>query len=162
MMPRADGKIGKTPEELITFSLGEAQYGLDIRQVEEINRVLEMTKVPQAPTYVNGLVNLRGQIVTIVDLSAKIGLKPAELWETSKIIIVTSSGEYLGLLVDRMERVVGVQEDQVAPVPVNLQGVEGRFLTGVLPTDNGLIGILDLAEVLRVEETGLMTRAEDA
>jgi purine-binding chemotaxis protein CheW len=137
--------------ELLTFYLGEALCGLDIARVEELNRPLPMTPVPQAPPYVLGLVNLRGKIITIMDLGSKIGLQPASLTEDSRIIFVQTTNENLGLMVDRVTEVANVDQAQVAAAPANLKGAASRYFEGVLKTDHGLIGILDLSEVVKVE-----------
>jgi purine-binding chemotaxis protein CheW len=138
-------------KELLTFYLGEALCGLDISRVEELNRPLEMTPVPQAPPYVLGLVNLRGKLVTILDLGRKVGLESKALTANSRIIFVQTAGEYLGLVVDRVAEVAEVHQKQVAATPANLKEASSRFFEGVLQTDQGLIGILDLSEVLKVE-----------
>jgi purine-binding chemotaxis protein CheW len=137
--------------ELLTFYLGEALCGLDIARVEELNRPLEMTPVPQAPPYVLGLVNLRGSIITVLDLGNKIGLGPGVKSADSRIIFVNAAQENLGLMVDRVTEVAAVDQDQVAAPPANLKGASSRFFEGVLKTDHGLIGILQLSEVLKVE-----------
>lgn len=137
--------------ELLTFYLGEALCGLDIARVEELNRPLEMTPVPQAPSYVLGLVNLRGKIITVLDLGRKIGLEPAAKSADTRIIFVQTAAENLGLMVDRVTEVAAVDQNQVSTPPANLKGASSRFFEGVLKTDHGLIGILQLSEVLKVE-----------
>jgi purine-binding chemotaxis protein CheW len=137
--------------ELLTFYLGEALCGLDIARVEELNRPLEMTPVPQAPPYVLGLVNLRGKIITVLDLGRRIGLESAANSDDTRIIFVQTAAENLGLMVDRVTEVAAVDQSQVSAPPANLKGASSRFFEGVLKTDHGLIGILQLSEVLKVE-----------
>ncbi len=136
-------------KELLTFYLGEALCGLDIAQVEELNRPLMMTPVPQAPPYVLGLVNLRGKIVTVLDLGKKVGLEPTVLTTASRTIVVHHAGEHIGLMVDRVAEVTAVDLEDVADVPANLKGAPSQFFEGVLKTDQGLIGILNLARVFQ-------------
>jgi len=138
--------------ELLTFYLGEALCGLDIAQVEELNRPLMMTPVPQAPPYVLGLVNLRGRIVTVLDLGKKVGLAPTVLTPASRTIIVQKAGEHLGLLVDRVSEVAALDQEQVTATPANLKGPASQFFAGVLKTDQGLIGILNLTRVLQGDD----------
>lgn len=142
---------GTNTRELLTFNLGEALCGLDIAMVEELNRPLEITPVPQAPPYVLGLVNLRGKIITVIDLGSKIGLEPATTTAASRIIFVQTATENLGLMVDQVTEVAEVDQLQVSAPPANLKGASSRFFEGVLKTDHGLIGILQLSEVLKVE-----------
>ena len=138
--------------ELATFYVGEALCGMDILKVQEINKLMEMTKVPQAPPYVTGILNLRGQIVTIIDLCKKLGLPATDVNDESRNIIVSSKGEHIGLLTERISDVVGIDWEKVEPPPANIGGVQGRFFKGVLKTKDRLIGILDVEEVLKDEQ----------
>ena len=138
--------------ELATFYVGEALCGMDILKVQEINKLMEMTKVPQAPHYVMGILNLRGQIVTIIDLCKKLGLPSTDVNDESRNIIVSSKGEHIGLLTERISDVVGIDWEKVEPPPANIGGVQGRFFKGVLKTEDRLIGILDVEEVLKDEQ----------
>ena len=141
--------------ELATFYVGDALCGMDILKVQEINKLMEMTKVPQAPDYMIGILNLRGQIVTIIDLGQKLGLGKAELSNESRNIIVNAPGEHVGLLVTRISDVVMADPDKIEPAPANMSGMQGGFFTGVYKTENKLIGILDIKEVLRIESENL-------
>jgi purine-binding chemotaxis protein CheW len=143
---------GETTMELATFYVGEALCGMDILKVQEINKLMEMTKVPQAPEYVMGILNLRGQIVTIIDLCKKLGLPSTDVNDESRNIIVSSKGEHIGLLTERISDVVGIDWQKVEPPPANIGGVQGRFFKGVLKTEDRLIGILDVEEVLKDEQ----------
>jgi purine-binding chemotaxis protein CheW len=145
----------KNTIELATFYVGDALCGMDILKVQEINKLMEMTKVPQAPDYMIGILNLRGQIVTIIDLGQKLGLGKAELSNESRNIIVNTPGEHVGLLVTRISDVVMADPDKIEPAPANMSGLQGGFFTGVYKTENKLIGILDIKEVLRIESENL-------
>jgi purine-binding chemotaxis protein CheW len=137
--------------ELATFYIGEALCGMDILNVQEINKLMDMTKVPQAPDYVTGILNLRGQIVTVVDLGKKLGLTPTELSDATRNIIVNSENEYIGLLVSSISDVVEANWDKVEDPPANIGGVQGAFFKGVFKTQDRLIGILDVHKVLAEE-----------
>nr|WP_321467904.1 chemotaxis protein CheW [uncultured Desulfobulbus sp.] len=141
--------------ELATFYVGRALCGMDILKVQEINKLMEMTKVPQAPDYMVGILNLRGQIVTIIDLGQKLGLGNVEVTNESRNIIVNTPGEHVGLLVSRISDVVMADPDKIEPAPANMNGVQGKFFTGVYKTENKLIGILNIKEVLRLESDNL-------
>ena len=142
----------ETTMELATFYVGEALCGMDILKVQEINKLMEMTKVPQAPPYVTGILNLRGQIVTIIDLCKKLGLPSTDVNDESRNIIVSSKGEHIGLLTERISDVVGIDWEKMEPPPANIGGVQGRFFKGVLKTEDRLIGILDIEEVLKDDQ----------
>ena len=137
--------------ELATFYIGEALCGMDILNVQEINKLMDMTCVPQAPTYVNGILNLRGQIVTIIDLGKKLGLSCTVKSDECRNIIVNSKGEYIGLLVDKISDVVKSYRNKLESPPANIGGVHGKYFESVFKTDNSLIGIIDIEEVLKAE-----------
>ncbi len=141
--------------ELATFFVGDALCGMDILKVQEINKLMEMTKVPQAPDYMVGILNLRGQIVTIIDLGQKLGLGKTELGYDPRNIIVNAPGEHIGLLVKRISDVVMADPDLIEPAPANMGGIQGNFFTGVYKTENTLIGILNVDEVLRTESENI-------
>ncbi len=144
-------RVNKTVIELATFYVGDALCGMDILKVQEINKLMEMTKVPQAPEYVLGILNLRGQIVTIIDLGRKLGLGSTDLGSDPRNIIVNAPGEHVGLLVKSISDVVMADPNKIEPAPANMSGIQGTFFTGVYKTENKLIGILDTKEVLRLE-----------
>jgi len=146
-------KAGNKSVELATFYVGEALCGIDILKVQEINKLLEMTSVPQSPEYVMGILNLRGQIITVIDLGKKLGLCSTRLDGESRNIIVNSENEYTGLLVDRISDVAIADWEKVEPPPANIGGVQGKYFEGVFKTDKTLIGILNVDGVLKEERT---------
>jgi len=148
-------KETKTTIELATFYVGHALCGMDILKIQEINKLMEMTKVPQAPDYMVGILNLRGQIVTIIDLGQKLGLGRVEISNDSRNIIINAPGEHVGLLVSKISDVIMADPDRIEPAPANMSGIQGSFFTGVYKTENKLIGILDVKEVLRLESDNL-------
>ncbi len=151
-MANATEAVNKNLVELATFLVGDALCGMDILKIQEINKLIDMTSVPQAPDYVLGILNLRGQIITSIDLSKKLGLGVTNLTEDPRNIIVNSRGEHIGLLVKKISDVVQADTDMFEPPPSNMGGIQGDFFTGVYKTDTKLIGILDVEKVLRIEE----------
>ena len=135
--------------EFATFYVGGALCGIDILNIQEINKNFEITKVPQASDYVEGILNLRGRIVTIIDLGKKLGLQPASKAKDNRNIIVNSDDEHIGLLVDSISDVVLAKSSAIEPAPSNIGGVKGKFFEGVLKTETSLIGILNIDEVLK-------------
>lgn len=138
--------------ELATFYIGDALCGMDILKVQEINKLMRMTKVPQAPDYVLGILNLRGQIVTIIDLRKKLGLGETDINLDPRNIIVNAAGGHVGLLVMKIGDVVEADMDKLEPPPANMRGIQGEFFTGVYKTQTSLIGILDIEKVLSIDE----------
>ena len=135
--------------EFATFYVGGALCGIDILNIQEINKNFEITNVPQASDYVEGILNLRGRIVTIIDLGKKLGLERVNKDKDNRNIIVNSDDEHIGLLVDSISDVVLSQKSDIEPAPSNIGGAKGKFFQGVLKTEAQLIGILDIDEVLK-------------
>jgi purine-binding chemotaxis protein CheW len=131
---------GKKIVELATFFVGEALCGM------------QMTKVPHAPEYVLGILNLRGQIVTIIDLGKKVGLGETDTDADPRNIIVNSPGGYVGLLVKKIGDVVSADLEKLEAAPANMSGIQGEFFTGVYKTEAKLIGILDVDKVLSIDD----------
>jgi len=135
--------------EFSTFYVGGALCGIDILNIQEINKNFEITKVPQSSDYVEGILNLRGRIVTIIDLGKKLGLEHVDKNKDNRNIIVNSDDEHIGLLVDSINDVVLTKKSAIESAPSNIGGVKGKFFQGVLKTETQLIGILAIDEVLK-------------
>jgi purine-binding chemotaxis protein CheW len=150
MAGKADNKnSGNKTMELATFYVGDSLCGMDILKVQEINKLLEMTEVPLAPDYVKGILNLRGQIVTVIDLGNKLSLDNTVISSETRNIIVDSNGEYIGLLVHRIGDVERTDEENIEPPPANIGGIQGRYFEGVFKKEKSLIGILNVEEILK-------------
>ncbi len=147
---RRDRYAAVQPEivELGTFYISDHQFGKNILNVQEINKNPTITTVPQSQEFIVGVMNLRGRIVTVIDLAKKLGLSFTVPGKESRTIIVNSQDEYIGLLVDRIGDVIPVDTEKAEPPPVNIGGIMGTFTEGVLKTGTGLIGILDVEAVL--------------
>ncbi len=135
--------------EFSTFYVGGALCGINILNIQEINKHFEITRVPQASDYIEGILNLRGRIVTIIDLGKKLGLEPVKKNKENRNIIVNSEDEHIGLLVDSISDVVVSRKNEIEPAPSNIGNIKGKYFQGVVKTDTQLIGILDIDEVLK-------------
>lgn len=131
-----------------TFYLGQVLFGIDMLNIQEINKQSEITRVPQAPEEIEGILNLRGKIVTIIDLGKKLGLAPVNKNKSNRNIIVDSEDEYIGLRVDAVGDVVTAAKEDIEPAPSNMGGAKGKWFQGVLQARDHLIGILDIDKVL--------------
>ncbi len=147
-----EAQHNKNTIELATFYVGDALCGLNILNVQEINKLMDMTNVPQAPDYVTGILNLRGQIITIIDLGKKLGLDKQSIGNDPRNIIVNYPGGHVGLLIKKISDVVIADSDKIEPAPANMNGIQNIFFTGVYKTDKNLIGILNIEEVLKLEK----------
>jgi purine-binding chemotaxis protein CheW len=135
--------------ELATFYVGEALCGIDILNIQEINKQTDVTTVPQSSDYVTGVLNLRGKIISVIDLGKKIGLSPISAHKDNRNIIVDSDEEHIGLLVDKISDVMIADPYKIEDPPANIGGIQGKYFKGVFKTDKSLIGILDIEEVLK-------------
>ncbi|HET7690420.1 MAG TPA: chemotaxis protein CheW [Nocardioidaceae bacterium] len=130
-------------ERYCTFWVGDLFFGVDVEQVQEVLRYQEMTVVPQAPESVRGLINLRGQIVTAVDLRCRLGLPAREDDTLPMNVIVRSRGEVVSLLVDDIGDVMEAGDRVPEPVPANLPGAVASALLGVIPLPETILLVLD-------------------
>jgi purine-binding chemotaxis protein CheW len=137
-----------TDLQFATFYVGHMLLGVDIRIVQEINRQSEITQVPHAPEYVRGVINLRGDVATVIDLKTILGLPKSEKSRQSRNLIVHHRGESIGLLVDRISDILTLSGDEIGPPPANVDGVDGRLMTGVCTLDSEIVVLLDIDQVL--------------
>lgn len=139
-------------DELTVFLLGDVHYAIPVRQVKEINQNFQITPVPGSPEYVHGAVNLRGQIVSVIDLRMRFALEKSDINERTRNIVVSFGDEQVGLLVDSVEDIIEVDKERFQPPPANLGGVQGRFFLSVYKRDEDLISVLNIDEVLKNDE----------
>jgi purine-binding chemotaxis protein CheW len=134
-----------------TFVLGQSLFGVPASQVQEVVRVGELTPVHHAPPYVVGIRNLRGRIVTVIDLAVRLSLGTIGSSHDNRILIVESLNEPIGLLVDSVADTELVTENEVLPPPPNINGVQSQNLSGVCRQGDRLVALLDLDAVLDLE-----------
>jgi purine-binding chemotaxis protein CheW len=130
--------------QLTTFSLGDFRYGIDVMKVQEVTSSLPMTKIPIAPDYVRGLINLRGQIATAIGLRELFGLGPSKADSNSMTVICKVEGSLLSLLVDSIGDVIEVPDVDYESVPDTVSGPLRKFMSGVYKTQGAIISIIDL------------------
>ena len=140
--------------QLACFVIGDLLCGIDIKWVQEINRNLKLTQVPLAPDYVVGIMNLRGRIVTVINLGKKLGLPPCHMGTKGRVIIVDRNDEYIGLLVHGIKDVVNIDVSQITPPPANIAVDKGTFFSGACKVQDSLVSILDVKMVLAEENKG--------
>ncbi len=135
----------------VAFRLAARRLALPVESVQEIRRVEEITRVPRAPSAVRGVTGLRGQVLPVVDLMARLGLGEVEIGEASRILVMVSRGRLIGLLVDAAERVAELGMSRVEPVPDGLPGELPRLLDGVFRDERGPLLLLAAERLLRLE-----------
>lgn len=139
-------KVVGGPVQYIVIKLGEEQYGIDIRFIENIVRMQRITRVPKMPAYINGVINLRGEVVPVMSLRIKMGLAADEITKSSRIIILKLEQGAIGVLVDEVREVVTLEEDQIEKISYSAK--EENFISGVGKVGDDLISLLDLNAVV--------------
>lgn len=130
--------------QLVTFEVGEEEYAIDILAVREINRMMEITRVPQSPPCVEGVINLRGRIIPVIDLRKRFVLESIARGGDSRIIVVEVAGRTLGFTVDRVNEVLRVNSSIVEPAPPMATSVDSHYVRGVGKLADRLLILLDL------------------
>jgi purine-binding chemotaxis protein CheW len=134
--------------QVVAFRLGNETYAMDISYIHEIIRMKEITFVPRAPHYMRGVINLRGRIVPVMDLRARLGLPTHEETAQSRIIVVEANGESIGLIVDAVLEVLRLPEDQIEP-PIQADNAENaNYVSGLGKTNDKLVLLLDVEKVV--------------
>jgi purine-binding chemotaxis protein CheW len=142
--------------QLVTFQLGEELYGINIMDVKEIVRVQEIRAIPNAPVYVEGIFNLRSEIIPIINLHKRFHLKKVlnsgEDELLSGFIIIDIDGMKLGVIIDRVSRVVTVEKEDIQPPPQMLSGIGAEYIHGVVRQDQGYLIILNIRDLFNPKE----------
>jgi purine-binding chemotaxis protein CheW len=141
---------GKSEEllQLVSFNIGEEEFGVDILKVQEINRMLDVTRVPNAPEYVDGVINLRGKVIPIIDLRRRFGMARKEHDKNTRIVVVELSGKVVGFVVDAVSEVLRIPKSVTEPPPPIVAGVEAEYITAVGKLEDRLLILLELEKVL--------------
>lgn len=138
---------------LVTFVLEREEFGIPIGRTREIVRVAEITRVPQAPPHIRGVMNLRGRILPVVEIRTRLGLSPAVPTARSRIVVVEAHGRTVGILVDAVAQVVKVVESAVVSAPEEVVSHRADYITGVARIGSRLIILLELEKALLLETT---------
>ncbi len=142
--------------QLVTFQLGGEQYGIDIMQVEGIVQVEEVRPIPNAPDYVEGIFNLRGEIIPVINLHRRFHLKRAELTEEEQLlsgfVIIAVEGVHLAVIIDKVSRVVTISRSEVQAPPQMIAGIGAEYIQGVVNREEGYLVILDIQRLFSSRE----------
>ncbi len=142
--------------QLVTFKLGDEEYAIDILKVQEINRMVEITSIPSAPEYVEGVINLRGKVIPVINLRKRFGLPVKEVDAQSRIMVV-DVGVKVGIIVDSVSEVLRLSSDTVEPPPPMTAGNGSKYISGVGKLGDRLVILLDIEKLLRNEKVNEMT-----
>jgi len=151
---REEKKAGEAMEHLVTFLLAREEYGIEVRVVQEIIRIIEITQVPRAPAFIKGVINLRGRIIPVLDLKRRLGLGEVEANRQARIVVVKYRERLTGLLVDGASQVLKVPVSSIEPAPEEVVEIDANYIRGVAKLDRRLIILVDLGKILALAESG--------
>jgi purine-binding chemotaxis protein CheW len=138
--------------QLVTFKMGTVEFGVDIYQVQEINKMMELTKVPNTPSFVEGVVNLRGRIIPVLCLGTRISLEPKEHDSKTRIIVIELDDKTIGFIVDEVKEVLRIPKDITETPPDIVSGVDSDYITAIAKLEDRLLILLDLKNIFSNNE----------
>lgn len=148
---REEKKAAEATEHLVTFFLTGEEYGVDVRMVQEIIRVTEVTQVPRAPEFIKGVINLRGRIIPVIDLKKKLGLGEVAIERQTRVVVIRVRDRLIGLLVDGASQVLKVPVSTIEAAPEEVIEIDANYIRGVAKLDKRLIILMDLQKILGME-----------
>lgn len=135
-------------KQLVIFEIGNEHFGIDIAAVEGIVKMQEITRVPQAADYVEGITNLRGSVLPVIDLEKRFGIPPHERTRETRIVVVNMDGLKIGMIVAAVSEVLTIDDAVIEPAPAIVTTINSRFITGIARIDTRLVILLELNLVL--------------
>ena len=138
--------------QFVIFNISNEEFAIDIKKVKEIIRVKKSTRIPQAPSFIQGVINLRGDVIPVVDLRKRFGLDATEITNETRTVIVEIRDDLLGLIVDAVTEVLRIDEEEIEPPPNNIAGLKAEYISGVGKVDERLLIILNIEKLLTSEE----------
>jgi purine-binding chemotaxis protein CheW len=139
-------------KQLVVFELANELFGVDIGAVESIIKMQTITRVPQSPEFVEGVINLRGKVLPVIDLRLRFGLPAVEVTKSNRIMVVSIDGSEVGMIVDGVSEVLSISDGDVEPPPAMATTVNSTFIVGIAKIDTRLVILLDLKKILSLEE----------
>ncbi len=139
-------------KQLVIFKLANESFGIEIAYVEGINKLQDITKIPNSPEYVEGVINLRGVVLPVIDLEKRFGIPPHERNNETRIVIINMGQLKTGMIVSSVSEVLTIDDSIIEPPPPIVTTVKSSYITGIAHTDNRMIILLDMNRVLSQEE----------
>ncbi len=147
--------------QLVSFRLANEEYGVDIMRVQEIILPGQITRMPEVPEFICGLINLRGHVIPIVDLRKRFGLPAAESDERTRIIVVNLMSKTIGIVVDAVNEVLRINAEQIDPPPSSVAGIDHAYIRGLVRFEDKLLIMLNIDNVLTQEERAALDPVQD-
>jgi purine-binding chemotaxis protein CheW len=136
----------------VTFSLAEETYGIDVMRVQEVLPINDIAPVPGAPSYVLGIINLRGNVVTVIDTRMQLGLEPRDADSTTRVVVIETRKQVMGMMVDSVAEVVNIEQSEIDTAPNVGNEESSRYIQGVVTRDSELLILLDADRLLSGSE----------
>ena len=144
--------------QLVSFMIGNEEFGVNILYIQEINRMLQITKVPNAPSFVDGVVNLRGRVIPVLDLRSKLGMERKQHDKNTRIVVVEVAGRTVGFIVDAVKEVLRIPTSITEAPPDIVAGVNSEFIMAVGKLEDRLITLIDLEKILSSSEKNTLSQ----
>jgi purine-binding chemotaxis protein CheW len=138
--------------QLVSFKIGNEEFGINILIVQEIIKTVQITKIPNAPVFVEGIINLRGKVIPVIDLRVKLNLEKKVQDKDTRIIVLEINSKTIGFIVDEVNEVLRIPKSITEPPPDMVTGLNSEFITAVGKLDDRLITLIDLEKVLSTDE----------
>ncbi len=146
--------------QLVSFKIGEEEFGVNILRVQEINRMLNVTQVPNSPEYVDGVINLRGRVIPVIDLRTRFGMERKQHDKNTRVVVVELAGKTVGFVVDAVSEVLRISRSVTEPPPETVASSIGAdFITSIAKLEDRMIILIDLEKVLSTEEKNALSEA---
>ena len=138
--------------QLVSFKIGKEEFGVDIHKVQEINRMMKLTEIPNSPDFVDGVINLRGRVIPVVDLRSRLFIKRSEHNSNTRIIVVELNSNIVGFIVDEVSEVLRIPSSIIEPPPTFAGGRNSEFISAVGKLEERLLILLDLEKIFNIKE----------
>ena len=145
--------------QLVSFKIGNEEFGVDINRVQEINRMMKLTEVPNSPDFVDGVINLRGRVIPVVDLRTRLNMVRAEHNSNTRIIVVELNSNTVGFIVDEVSEVLRIPKEITEAPPDMVGGVDSDYITSIGKLEDRLLILLDLEKILSTAEFNVLETA---
>ena len=146
--------------QLVTFNIGKEEFGVDILHVQEINRMTHITKVPNAPHFVEGVINLRGRVIPVIDLRLKLKIEKKEYDKNTRIIVVEVENKTIGFIVDSVNEVLRIPANLTEAPPDMVSGIESEFIKSVGKLEDRLLILIDIQKIIQINEMKRLDKME--
>ena len=145
----------QTSFQVVCFKIGNEEYGVDILQVQEILKLPKITQLPGSFSSILGVIDLRGKVIPIIDLSKKFGIEKKDDEESNRAIVVDVKGKRVGLAIDSVSHVIRVNSGDIVPPPPVVKGISGKYIVGIAKMESGFVVILDISHIFSAEEVNI-------